>query len=60
MHSEYAVTVWYPYETNLSGPNKNLQKRATRQLPGCRNLIYEERIKQLKVPTLAYCRARGV
>ena len=35
-----------------------MQKRATKTVPGSR-LSYEERLRKLKLPTLAYRRARG-
>ena len=33
--------------------------RATKFIPGCSNLSYPERLKKLKLPTLAYRRTRG-
>ena len=38
---------------------ENVQKRATKQLPGMKELPYEERFKVLNLPTLAYRRGRG-
>ena len=32
---------------------------ATKQLPGMKNIPYEERLQRLKLPTLAYRRTRG-
>ena len=37
----------------------NVQKRATRQLPGFKNLSYPDRLRKLKLPTLCYRRLRG-
>ena len=37
---------------------ENVQRRATKELPGMRD-IYIERLKLLKLPTLAYRRLRG-
>ena len=37
----------------------NVQRRATKQLPGMKNIPYEEILKRLKLPTLAYRRTRG-
>ena len=36
-----------------------IQRRATKQLPGMKNLTYPERLKKLKLPTLSYRRKRG-
>ena len=39
---------------------ENIQRRATKELPGMRDLSYTERLKLLKLlPTLAYRRLRG-
>ena len=36
-----------------------MQKRATKQIQGFNNLSYPERLKKLKLPTMAYRRIRG-
>jgi hypothetical protein len=38
---------------------ENVQKRATKQIPGMKNLSYEERLRKLELPTLSYRRLRG-
>jgi hypothetical protein len=38
---------------------ENVQKRATKQIPGMNNLPYEERLRKLELPTLSYRRLRG-
>ena len=38
---------------------ERVQRRATKQLPGMKDLPYPERLKILKLPTLVYRRARG-
>ena len=38
---------------------KNLQRRATKQLPGMKDIAYQERLDRLKLPTLVYRRTRG-
>jgi hypothetical protein len=38
---------------------ESVQKRATKQIPGFNNLSYHERLKKLKLPTIAYRRIRG-
>ncbi|XP_076043699.1 uncharacterized protein LOC143026809 [Oratosquilla oratoria] len=38
---------------------ENVQRRATKLVPTLKNLSYEECLRKLKIPTLAYRRARG-
>ena len=58
-HLEYANTVWSPYKQYLIEEVKNVQKRATKLVRGCKHLPYTERLKYLKLPTLKYRRHRG-
>ena len=34
-------------------------RRATKMLPGLKNMSYPDRLKALQLPTLIYCRLRG-
>ena len=38
---------------------ENVQRRFTRMIPGMRQLSYENRLRELKLPSLAYRRLRG-
>ena len=38
---------------------ENVQRRATSLVPGFGNLSYEDRLKELNIPTLEYRRRRG-
>ena len=38
---------------------ENVQRRATQYIPGFKDLTYEERLRAIKLPTLAYRRYRG-
>ena len=38
---------------------ESVQRRATKMIPTIKDLSYSERLKKLKLPTLAYRRARG-
>ena len=58
-HLEYAAPIWSPFLEKQKDLLENVQKRATRFIPGCYNLSYPERLKKLKLPTLAYRRLRG-
>ena len=51
-HLEYNNSVWAPY-------SEKVQKRATKMIQGMGNFKYPERLRQLDLPTLAYCRNRG-
>ena len=56
---EHAGTVWSPYKMKDIERVEGVQRRATAQLPGMKGKEYEERLKELKLPTLRYRRARG-
>ena len=38
---------------------EKVQRRATKMLPGFRDIPYEDRLRRLKLPTLAYRRIRA-
>ena len=38
---------------------ENVQRRATKSIPGLSSLSYEERLRKIKIPTLAYRRIGG-
>jgi hypothetical protein len=56
---DYASSVWAPYKKKHIDMIENVQKRATKQIPGMKNLSYEERLRKLELPTLSYRRLRG-
>ena len=58
-HFEYAGALWNP---NRKGDIKRLEKvqmRATKLVNNVKHLSYENRLKELKLPTLKYRRLRG-
>jgi ribonuclease P/MRP protein subunit RPP40 len=56
---EYGVTVWSPrLQRDIDGI-ENIQRRATKMIPGFKDLSYEERLQRLRLPTLVYRRLRG-
>ncbi len=59
MSSEYANQVWCPYLKKDVDAIENVQRRATKLVPELKNHPYEERLRRLKLPTLAYRRSRG-
>ena len=58
-HIEYANQVWNPYLKKHIDMLENVQRRATKSIPGLSNLSYEERLRKINIPTLAYRRIRG-
>ena len=58
-HLEYGAPVWNPYLKKLIRVIENVQRRASKMVPGLSNLSYKERLKTLKLPTLVYRRYRG-
>jgi hypothetical protein len=58
-HLEFASSVWHPYKVKHLDMIENVQRRATKQIPGLKNLTYAERLKKLKLPTLSFRRIRG-
>ena len=58
-HIEYANQVWNPYLKKHIDMLENVQRRATKSIPGLSNLSYEECLRKINIPTLAYRRIRG-
>ena len=58
-HLEYASSVWSPYKQKHKEAIEKVQRRATKQLPGMKDISYQERLEILKLPTLVYRITRG-
>ena len=58
-HVEYANAVWAPSLKKDIEAVENVQRRATKYLPGLQDLSYEQRLRLLDLPTLRYRRYRG-
>ena len=58
-HLEYLNAVWYPWRKLDMIALENVQRRATKMIPGFKNMSYPERLRQLELPTLKYRRLRG-
>jgi len=56
MHLEYASSVSCPYRKADILCVENVRKRATKMLPSFKNMNYEERLIELKLPTLRFRR----
>ena len=58
-HIEYANQIWAPHLKKHIEAIENIQRRATKLVPGLYDMPYEDRLKTLNLPTLAYRRLRG-
>ena len=58
-HVEYADIVWAPTSKHYQDKLEKLQRRATRMVKSISHLSYEERLKELQLPTLKYRRTRS-
>ena len=56
---EYGQVAWSPYRLGEQRMLESVQRRATKIIPGLRNLTYQERLTKLKLPTLVHRRKRG-
>ena len=59
VHLDYAASVWSPSSIHLIDELEAVQRRATKLLPGFKDISYEERLRRLRLPTLAYRRIRS-
>lgn len=58
-HLEYAQAVWSPNSQKYINMLENVQIRATKLVDGLNNIEYQDRLKRLNLPTLAFRRLRG-
>ncbi|XP_069142206.1 uncharacterized protein [Argopecten irradians] len=58
-HLEYASSVWSPYMIKDIELIENVQQRATKLIPGFKDLPYPECLQRLNLPTLEHRRKRG-
>ena len=58
-HIEFANVVWHPYLRKDILSIERVQIRATRLVSHLKDLPYESRLKELKLPSLAHRRLRG-
>jgi hypothetical protein len=58
-HLEYGAAVWNPHYIKDIEQLENVQHRATKLVPGLHDLPYTDRLRILKLPTLAFRRLRG-
>ena len=58
-HIEYGAAVWNPSSKKMITSIENVQRRASKLVPGLGDKTYKERLKSMKLPTLQYRRYRG-
>ena len=58
-HLEYAQATWGPHLKKHIKAIENVQRRASKAVPGLKDLSYEARLRAMRLPTLAYRRYRG-
>ena len=58
-HLEYAVVIWSPLHLKDRRRLEAVQKRATRMVPGMKDLEYCDRLEKMKLPSLRFRRLRG-
>ena len=56
---EYASVCWSPFLKRQIEQLEKVQRRATKLVPGFKNLEYVDRLKKLGLPTLKFRRTRG-
>jgi hypothetical protein len=58
-HLEYGLAVWSPHTRRDIAKLESVQRSATKQVNGLKNLSYPDRLRRLKLPSLKYRRCRG-
>ena len=58
-HLEYGAPIWNPYLKKFIDIIENVQRRATKQIPGLSRLSYQRRLETIDLPTLKFRRYRG-
>lgn len=58
-HMEYANIIWGPHYVQDTQSLERIQRRATKMIPELKLLSYENRLRKLKLPSLAHRRRRG-
>jgi len=58
-HLEYGSSVWHPHLKRDITAIEKIQRKGTKFIPSLRHLPYQDRLRQLHLPSLTYRRLRG-
>ena len=58
-HLEYGTVIWHPHYISDIKKIENVQRRATKLIPGFKDKPYNERLEELKLFSMEYRRKRG-
>ena len=58
-HLEYANVIWHPFYKNQLVALEKVQRRYTKFIPGLSKKTYQERLLDLKLPSIKYRQLRG-
>ena len=58
-HLEYGIAIWGPFSQGDNKSVESVQRKATKLIDGFNVKSYEDRLKELKLPSLGYRRKRG-
>ena len=58
-HLEFGNVVWSPRLEKDKKLVEGVQRRATKIIPGLKDLTYEQRLEKMKLPSMCYRRLRG-
>ncbi|GFN93889.1 hypothetical protein PoB_002039500 [Plakobranchus ocellatus] len=58
-HLDSASSIWSPMNMQLVEQIEGVQRRATKQISGMKDLVYVERLRKLKLLLLSYRKIRG-
>ena len=58
-HLEFGNVVWSPRLENDKKFVERFQRRATKVIPGLKDLTYEQRLEKMKLSSMCYRRLRG-
>jgi len=58
-HLEFGNVAWSPFLERDKKLIESVLRRATKVIPGLKNLEYERRLERMKIPSMTYRRMRG-
>ena len=58
-HLEFGNVAWFPFLRRDKKLIESVLRRATQVIPGLNDKEYEDRLKEMKIPSMTYRRVRG-